>query len=239
MRYSTTIHLPLILVSYEYMLQTNEEVASLCTAELDDGDDRRPYFAVGTMFYDSMEKEPSRGRVLLFDVDGFYSARKGGHLIASAEIKGCAYALGSVDGKLVVAVNTGVSSCRLLSFIPLNNFSLKLILMSLFGSSQSYNTMELKELYTWNHNYLVTTLAIKDKHIIIGDAVNSVAVLRLAENRFDVIARDYGPLWPLALEASDDTSIIGANVSDLIFPEICRLTLRADSLQRATTTFLL
>lgn len=93
---------------YEYDLKDAEEVTSLCTARLDLRGNEKEYFAVGTMFYEDMENEPSRGRVLLFDVDGPES-RSVPHLAAETKIKGCAYALMSQNGKLVAAVNTGVS----------------------------------------------------------------------------------------------------------------------------------
>lgn len=86
-----------------------EEVTSLCTARLDLREKEKSYFAVGTMFYEDMENEPSRGRVLLFDVDGLDTRSVLPHLAAQLEIKGCAYAMTSQNGKLVAAVNTGVS----------------------------------------------------------------------------------------------------------------------------------
>lgn len=73
--------------------------------------------------------------------------------------------------------------------------------------------MELVERDAWNHNYLVTNLVIRENFIIIGDAVNSVAILEIINDRIVLKARDFSPLWPLSLEASDKTSIIGANVS--------------------------
>lgn len=94
---------------YEYVLKDAEEVASLCTARLDLRGNEKSYFAVGTMFYEDMESEPSRGRVLLFNVDGLETRSVLPHLAAQTEIKGCAYALMSQNGKLVAAVNTGVS----------------------------------------------------------------------------------------------------------------------------------
>lgn len=93
---------------YEYDLKDAEEVTSLCTARLDLRGNEKEYIAVGTMFYEDMENEPSRGRVLLFDVDGPESQNVP-HLAAETKIKGCAYALMSQNGKLVAAVNTGVS----------------------------------------------------------------------------------------------------------------------------------
>lgn len=58
---------------------------------------------------------------------------------------------------------------------------------------------------------------IRENYIIIGDAVNSVAILEIINDRIVLKARDFSPLWPLSLEASDKTSIIGANVSTLLY----------------------
>lgn len=71
----------------------------------------------------------------------------------------------------------------------------------------------LERIATWNHNYLVTSLASRGDRILVGDAISSISVLRLEANRLHLIARDYGALWPTSAEFMSDSTFIGANVS--------------------------
>ena len=66
----------------------------------------------------------------------------------------------------------------------------------------------------WNHNYFVTSLAVQDDVLITGDAINSVAVIQYDGTQLRTQARDYSPLWPLCIEASNGNAVLGANVSD-------------------------
>ena len=79
-------------------------------------------------------------------------------------------------------------------------------------TSSPTNSKELTKLGEWNHNYIVTSIAVCGDKLITGDAVSSIAVLQLQENKFKTLARDYGPLWPLCIAATDDSAIIGSNV---------------------------
>jgi DNA damage-binding protein 1 len=54
-------------------------------------------------------------------------------------------------------------------------------------------------------------------HFVLGDAMSSVSVLKFADSKLHMVARDYGPLWPVCVQALDKKSIIGANVSGLIY----------------------
>ena len=71
----------------------------------------------------------------------------------------------------------------------------------------------LEELATWNHNYFVTQLAFDGEHLIVGDAISSICAVRWDEKkgRVESVARDYGPVWPVAV-ASTGTGAIVANV---------------------------
>ena len=59
-----TVHLLFLLVIHGYQLSPREHVTSLTSCVLDS----THYYAVGTAFVDPTEKEPNRGRVLLFRV---------------------------------------------------------------------------------------------------------------------------------------------------------------------------
>lgn len=45
-----------------------------------------------------------------------------------------------------------------------------------------------------------------------GDQISSVSLLKIVENEVVLEARDYGPLYPVAVEALDQKNIICANV---------------------------
>lgn len=77
----------------------------------------------------------------------------------------------------------------------------------------------LQLLSEWNHNYYLTSLATYGDHIVAGDQISSVSILKVSDSKIRNVAKDYGPLWPVAVEASDEANIIGANVNNIsIFP---------------------
>lgn len=70
----------------------------------------------------------------------------------------------------------------------------------------------LKKLAEWNHNYMVTSLGSFNDHVAAGDQISSVSLLQVTDDKLISEARDYGPLYPVAVEALNDTSIIASNV---------------------------
>ena len=74
-------------------------------------------FAIGTVFYEMSEKEPSRGRLLVVACrqidtvtsENNYEAR----IIAEADTEGCVYSIAELETRLVIAVNTGVRPLQL------------------------------------------------------------------------------------------------------------------------------
>lgn len=87
----------------------------------------------------------------------------------------------------------------------------------------------LERLTDWNHNYLVVSVVVADNKIIVGDAVSSLAILRLEKDRLETVSRDYSPLWPLCIGMFDSQTIVGANVSRSILSiTLSRLILFAE-----------
>ena len=70
----------------------------------------------------------------------------------------------------------------------------------------------LKKLAEWNHNYLVTSLGSFGNHVVVGDQISSVSLLEITGEDISLKARDYGPLYPVAVEALGNKSIICSNV---------------------------
>ena len=59
---------------------------------------------------------------------------------------------------------------------------------------------------------MVTQLAVYNDRLIVGDSMHSVSLISVsADGVMKTIARDFIPLWPMAVEAVDESSIIGAN----------------------------
>lgn len=76
------------------------------------------------------------------------------------------------------------------------------------------NSIILQRIAEWNHNYFVVSLASRNNTLMLGDAISSISFVELDGNQLKVIARDYGSLWPVCIEAWSETSVIGANVSE-------------------------
>ena len=69
--------------------------------------------------------------------------------------------------------------------------------------------LRLEKVAEWNHSHFVTNLVIDGEHILVGDAISSVSVLRWNDElgRLESVARDYGPLWPTAIEGARIVSL--------------------------------
>ncbi|KAI0311510.1 CPSF A subunit region-domain-containing protein [Amylostereum chailletii] len=179
----------------DFQCEMEEEVTALETFR-PRGADSRSYFCVGTMIARPDEREPSEGRLLVF------RPSPGGvgplQLLAETQTKGCVYTLTSIQGFIIAAVNTAV----------------------VVYDFESGDGGSLKKMWTWNHNYLVTTLAVHGTRLFVGDAIHSIAVLdMMVESEMDGditpklqnVARDYSPLWPVALGGWDEQTVVAAD----------------------------
>lgn len=167
-----------------------------------------PSFAVGTVRHELAQREPSEGRLLLFSLDPVHdrsssvdSARF--KILAETKTPGCVYALDSVGDLLVAAVNSSVILYRMQQ--------------SEMSSETDLMTFSLTEVLQWNHNYFVTSLVVRDQTILIADAISSVSLLKLQADKITVIAKDYGPLWPVTVDFLSDGGIVGANCDTNLF----------------------
>lgn len=64
------------------------------------------FLCVGITSYDDGEREPSRGRLVLLQANG---SRAYLVVMASVIVKGCVYAITSVQNMILAAVNSSVS----------------------------------------------------------------------------------------------------------------------------------
>ncbi|KZV68820.1 hypothetical protein PENSPDRAFT_609570 [Peniophora sp. CONT] len=184
-----------------YSCQHHEQITSVTKFAYRSDTDSRTFFAAGSMFVNSVEHDqPTEGRVMLFDSD---RARGADRLRpdAYAPVKGCVYALAECDGHLIASVNSAVVVFKY--------------------ESGADNDGALQSVFVWNHDYLVTSLAVHGTRIFDGDAVHSVSALDLTrasgQAKLKTVARNYGPLWPAALGAWDKDTVIGSNADLNLF----------------------
>jgi hypothetical protein len=69
----------------------------------------------------------------------------------------------------------------------------------------------------WRRSYLVRSLTSFGGSLVLGDAMSSVTVLKVEEQELQIVARDYGPLWPISVHALDQKNIIGSNVRNFVW----------------------
>ncbi|KAG6333787.1 hypothetical protein ID866_5298 [Astraeus odoratus] len=130
---------------------------------------------------------------------------------ATAEVKGCIYALTSKDNTVVAAVNS------------------MLVLLRIEGTEKK---ISLSQIAVWNHNYLISTLVSRGSQLLVGDALTSVSLLNMTESGTELIAKDYGSLWPTCAQMLDEKSLIGANGDDQSDYNIFAFRLQQTELQK-------
>jgi DNA damage-binding protein 1 len=95
---------------FVYELELMEQGISLCSCTFEGSD--KEYIVVGTALVIPEEQEPSRGRILVFEVLG---EREGEdrrlHLAMEKETKGAVFCTVSMNGKLVAGIGCKVSRC--------------------------------------------------------------------------------------------------------------------------------
>ena len=194
------------LVLARFNCDPNEEVTSVipCSSVVDNV--LTPFFIVGTFLYYPEEIEPETGRLLLISVTSIMNPDnpKQGYqfsLVASTKVKGCVYALTSTTSKdeehprFVAAINSSIMLFQLNA-----------------DKNVSPSKLSLDKIAEWNHNYLVTSLGAVGDHVFAGDQISSVSLLKVLDEKLQTVARDYGPRWPVSIEAIDEKNVIGANV---------------------------
>ncbi|KAK0199472.1 hypothetical protein DFS33DRAFT_1388417 [Desarmillaria ectypa] len=90
--------------------------------------------------------------------------------------------------------------------------------VSLYRFTQNdskHSAFSLSKLSVWNHNYIVAIVVARGEDcLVVCDGIQSVSLLQVTPgpwSRLDMIARDYEPLWPLAVETCEGKGIIGAS----------------------------
>lgn len=158
------------------------------------------YFVVGTAHVINGEAEPSRGRLLVFEI----VANRRVHLIAEKEVKGGVFSLAQVCGRLAAGVGSKVSVYNLIGGKEnLSNF-----------------TGQPELLHECTHSNQIMSLYLKAKgdNILVGDLVRSMTLLRYKPNErtLQEIARDFNSSYLRGVEVLDGVSediFVGTDIS--------------------------
>ncbi|KAG8214764.1 CPSF A subunit region-domain-containing protein [Butyriboletus roseoflavus] len=177
----------------EFEVDQGEEVTSLHAFTVTLSGAPSSLLCVGVTSYDAGEREPSRGKLVLLQANG---SRAFLVVMASVSIKGCVYAITSMQNMILAAVNSSV------------------IVYQVEGTEKQ---VSLTQSTVFNHNYLITTLVSRDNQLLVGDALTSISLLKLKDSHIEPIAKDYGSLWPTCAELLDDNTIIGGNSDYNVF----------------------
>lgn len=183
----------------QWKAELNEEMSALVAFTRKEGDQDVPYICTGSVVWPEGDK-PVTGRIRVFTLVA--TSGKDGRTelnpVASKEVEGSVYALKWVNDKLVAAVETAI---YLYECIP---------------DPSTPSSFTLEGVATWFNIYIPKSLASFNDRIVTGDLVHSVAIIRVKESKFVTEARDYGAMFPVAVEAlSEDSLITGTSNLDL------------------------
>lgn len=156
-------------------------------------EDDSPYFVVGTSFIYPTETDPTRGRILIFQV--IDTKLK---LVSEMETKGVVYALSSFNGRLLAGINSKVH---------------------LFNWIDQDGSKQLVQECVHSGHILALYLASRGEFIVVGDLMKSISLLLYKPDShvIEEIARDYNSNWMSAVEILDEDIYIGAENSYNLF----------------------
>jgi DNA damage-binding protein 1 len=172
-------------VLHSVQFQSTEYAISIVSMSFD-SDPHNAYYVVGCSYVNEEEPEPKSGRLIVLK----YFENKLTH-VCEREIKGAPYCMQAFNGKLLVSVNN----------------SLKLF---------EYKDNALNSIASYSDNVFIVHLKCKNDFILIGDMMKSCSILnyRADCNTFELVARDFTPIWLNSLEMIDDDNFL---MSDCFF----------------------
>ncbi|KIM43302.1 hypothetical protein M413DRAFT_444121 [Hebeloma cylindrosporum] len=201
----------------QYKCNPNEEIISVVSFTGHLEAQQRPFFCLGTIVHDDEDKEPTQGRLLILSAYTSPVPTQNStvelSLLTSTEVNGCVYALKVVKGKIIAAINSSVRGYppRCLNDFIFWEFQIQLFDFDISSDETDSPTFSIKKLADWNHNYMVTSLGSFEDRVVAGDQISSVTLLKATDSSLVSEAKDYGPLYPLAVEALDASNVIASN----------------------------
>ncbi|KAJ7505532.1 CPSF A subunit region-domain-containing protein [Mycena galericulata] len=181
----------------QFNCQTDEEITCVTTITLEQDDQSTAFFCLGTYTFRSDESVPAEGRVLVFSAyppgGNSRSSNFQLSLAASADVRGCVYAVTTVKELIAAGVNSAVMLFRL-------------------DMEPSTKGCKLQKVSEINLNYFVTSLVGFKNRLVLGDQISSISLLEVSDdNKLQTRARDLTPVSPVCVQALDSNHIIAAN----------------------------
>lgn len=165
-------------------MEESEHIGAMTTCKFDDIE----YIVVGTAFVLGSEDEPSKGRVLVYEIKSEKMV-----LACQIQVKGAVYCMTSfANGKLLAGVNSRVFLWK-------------------WGEASDGNK-ELIQEATVHNNVIALTIQTRGDFILVGDLMKSmtVYVYKPVDGVLEEIARDYNAQWLTATEILDDDTFIAS-----------------------------
>jgi len=175
-----------------YQLQQFENACSCMTCEFTD--DKNKYFVVGTALALPSEQEPTKGRLLVFNV-----VNNKLELQAETEVKGAVYCIEYFNGKLLAGINSKVQ---------------------LFKWTEAEDgVMELVSECEKQGHIVVLFMATRGDFIVVGDLMKSISLLtyKSVDGTIEEIARDFNPNWMSSVAILEDEIFLGSENSFNLF----------------------
>lgn len=146
---------------------------------------------VGTGYVADDERTPVSGRILVWDAVGAGAWRPS----ASLDVPGAVHGVAGVHDVLVAAVDAQVHT---------------------YAQHGGVWTLQGR----WGCAFLASSLAVVNDTVVVGDAMHSLTVLRVArDGHLTELARDVDPFWTTAVSAYDAErgALIGADIGMNVF----------------------
>ena len=170
----------------------------------------KSYYIVGTAFASDDEPEPTRGRILVFEVVKFESDKDRKLVLITEKVtKGAVYDLCSFSGQLLAGINARIQLYR---------WNDKPV------TSQSSSTPRpgnpalsldlLSEVCSYHGHTITLFIRAVGRKIIVGDLVKSVSVLTWEPQLNQILdhSRDFNATWVNAMEILDDSTYLSADI---------------------------
>eukprot|EP00873_Tetraselmis_striata_P003032 jgi/Tetstr1/423296/TSEL_013995.t1 len=158
------------------------------------GDDPAAYFVVGTAYALPEESEPTKGRLLVFQViDGKLS------LVTEREVKGAVYNVNAFSKGLLAGINSHIQLFR--------------------WAQRDDGSRVLQCECTHTGHILALHVATRGDFIVVGDLMRSISLLAYEEGKQTITerARDFNANWMTAVDILDDDTFIGVENSYNMF----------------------
>ncbi|KAJ7043868.1 mono-functional DNA-alkylating methyl methanesulfonate N-term-domain-containing protein [Mycena alexandri] len=183
----------------QYNCNPDEEITCVTSLTLDQNGVPTPFFFVGTYVVKPDEDIPTSGRLIVFSTGKQPSPELS--LFASRGLPGCIYTIAKMNNNMIAI---GVDSA--------------VMVLTLSTDVGLLPEVRLSSRAEINLNYFVTSLAVYENRLVVGDQISSVSLLELRDSRLlpgnselHQLAKDLTPLSPVSVQALSTKHIIAAN----------------------------